>query len=105
MVVITELETSQRKRQNKRDVSGRPIEVLSSRKGAMGTSSLTPEELKTVTKSDTLYLILTGNGAVETYRVFRLITSVGFSKRSYPVKNEVLSCETEVLSGGALRVF
>ena len=35
-------------------------------------------------------------------RMFRLIRSVGFRKRSYPVKHEVLSCETEVLSGETL---
>ena len=33
------------------------------------------------------------------YRVFRLIRSVGFSKRSCPVKHEVPCGETEVLSG------
>ena len=32
----------------------------------MGTSSLTPEELKTVTNSDTPCLILTASGTVET---------------------------------------
>ena len=32
----------------------------------MGTSSPTPEELKTVTKSDTPCLITTANGTVET---------------------------------------
>ena len=31
------------------------------------------------------------------YRVFLWNRSVGFTKRSYPVKHEVLSSETEVL--------
>ena len=40
---------------------------------------------------------------VDTYAVcFRLIWSVGFSKRSDSVKREVLSCDTEVLSGETL---
>ena len=34
-----------------------------------------------------------------TCRVFRQNRSVGFPEKSYPLKDAVLSCETEVLSG------